>query len=186
MLKVFSCDIRLFSQEDFDKMYKQADRARKEKADRLKDESKRKLSLAADMLVRDAISKELGIKKEEIVFETNENGKPYAKGLDIHFSLSHSGDFVFLALSDGPVGIDAEKMRDVNLDIANRMFTEGEKDYVFKEEEKVKERFFEIWTKKEAYVKMLGGRVLDFLSFSVLDKNIETKRHGDYTVSISK
>ena len=186
MLKVFSCDIRLFSQEDFDKMYKQADRARKEKADRLKDESKRKLSLAADMLVRDAISKELGIKKEEIVFETNENGKPYAKGLDIHFSLSHSGDLVFLALSDGPVGIDAEKMRDVNLDIANRMFTEGEKDYVFKEEEEVKERFFEIWTKKEAYVKLLGGRVLDFLSFSVLEKNIETKRHGDYTVSISK
>jgi len=186
LLKVFSCDIKSFTQGDFNKMYEQAGTARKEKADRLKDESKRKLSLAADMLVRDAISKELGIKKEEIVFETNENGKPYAKGLNIHFSLSHSGDLVFLALSDGPVGIDAEKMRDVNLDIANRMFTEGEKDYVFKEEEKVKERFFEIWTKKEAYVKMLGGRVLDFLSFSVLEKNIETKRHGDYTVSISK
>ena len=166
-------------------MYEQAGTARKEKADRLKDENKRKLSLAADMLVRKSISEELGIKKEDIVFETNENGKPYAVGLDIHFSLSHSGEYVFLALSDKPVGIDAEKVRDVNTDIADRMFTNEERQYVFKEEEKIKERFFEIWTKKEAYVKMLGGKVSDFLGFSVLEKNIETKKYEDYTVSVS-
>ena len=102
--------------------------------------------------------------KKEVLGEREilkrESGKPYCR--DLFFNISHSGDFVLLAVSDFEIGIDIEKIRDVDLKISDRCF-----------EEKVstKEEFFSMWTKKESIIKYLGKTIISM-------KNINVKDYG--------
>ena len=48
-----------------------------------------------------------------------QRGKPYFVGSPLHFSISHTKKHVFCALSDRPIGIDAEEAdRDIRLALA--------------------------------------------------------------------
>ena len=187
MLKIFCFDVSRLSEEEFLTLYQENDRQRQKKADRLQREPAKKLSLAAGMLARVGISQHLHLRPQDVSFKTDKNGKPYAVGLDIHFSLSHSGTLAVCAISDNPVGIDVEQIKKVHLKVARRCFTEQEQYYVFGKKGRPQEKFFEIWTKKEAYAKMLGMGVSDFLSFDVMkNKKIYTIRHQDYVISIAR
>jgi len=92
-----------------------------------------------------------------------------------HFNLSHSGDYALLVVGDGPVGVDIEKWE-----------TWCEKEWAtlsrtaFHENERTAlaglapngipfiGSFFDIWTLKESYVKMLGaGLSIDPAGFAV-------------------
>lgn len=90
-----------------------------------------------------------GLKESQILY--NEYGKPYVEGGPC-FSLSHSGSYVVLALDEVPIGVDIEAADRDYLDIAPQVFTEQEIRYV----DNKKERFFEIWTLKEALAKAIG------------------------------
>lgn len=72
----------------------------------------RLLSLALRYYI---ISVSFGLPPRDIRFEYSEKGKPRlaspALAHPIHFSQSHTDDFVLLALSDMPCGVDIEKMR---------------------------------------------------------------------------
>ncbi len=92
--------------------------------------------------------------KDAEIFCT-ENGKPYCK--DLFFNVSHSGDFVVLCTAEKEVGIDLEKIRDVNFKIADRCFNENESV-------STKEEFFKMWTKKESIIKCFGKTVGDMKS----------------------
>ena len=97
--------------------------------------------------------KKLGVESSELEFGFNENGKPYLKSHpDFHFNISHSKEKLAVAISDTPIGIDIEKLREPDFRVAKRFFTEREIGYVGNNPN----RFFEIWTKKEAYLKFKG------------------------------
>jgi 4'-phosphopantetheinyl transferase len=74
-----------------------------------------------------------------------------------HFNLSHSGDFVCLAVSaSSPVGIDIEKHKDEDyLSLAKTAFHPMELAFFLLNPSM--ERFFKIWTLKESCIKMLGA-----------------------------
>ena len=187
MLKLFCFDVSRLTEEEFLKLYQSNDRQRQIKADKLQKEPSKKLSLAAGMLARVGISQHLHINPQDISFKTEKSGKPYAVGLDIHFSLSHSGSLAVCAISDSPVGIDVEQIKKVHLKVARRCFTEQEQYYVFGKKGRPQIKFFEVWTKKEAYVKMMGLGVSDFLSFDVMKNDkIYTLTHEDYIISIAR
>lgn len=93
---------------------------------------------------------------------TAENGKPYIPNAPF-FNLSHSGDFVIIAVSEKPVGIDIQEpvAPERAQKIARRFFT--------LEEQELTARFTELWTRKEAYIKFTGIGLSAMLSaFSVL------------------
>lgn len=71
---------------------------------------------------------------------------------DIYFSISHKDDYICIVTSKNKVGIDIEKIKKVDANILS-FLNEDE------------ENFFEKWTLKEAYLKMLGN---NFNSFSEL------------------
>lgn len=84
-------------------------------------------------------------------------GKPYFAGSDVHFSVSHSGSIIAIAFSGSRVGIDIQKVTSNNIrGIAERFFPECDLEYFSAHGD---DSFFEIWTRKEAYIKMLGGSV---------------------------
>lgn len=56
------------------------------------------------------------------------------------------------AVSDVPIGIDAERVRTFRPNVVKRCCSLQEQDYILEEEE----RFFQIWTLKESYIKMIG------------------------------
>ncbi len=186
MLHLYCCDVSKLTDEEFLRMYQNSDSERQKKADRLKQESSKKLTIAAGMLARIGIAQKLNIAPKNISIQNHESGKPYAEGLDIHFSLSHSGNLAVCAVCDKPVGIDVELQKEANFSVAKRCFTKAEQEYVFSAKAKSQQRFFEIWTKKEAYVKMLGTGLQDFRKFNVIENdNIYTILYKDYTVSVS-
>ena len=56
-----------------------------------------------------------------------DEGRPYIDGRDdVYISISHCADICLLAVSDTPVGIDAETARDQLIGIAHKFLTQGE------------------------------------------------------------
>jgi phosphopantetheinyl transferase len=90
----------------------------------------------------------------------------------LHFSVSHSVGQVAVALSRTPVGVDIERVRaDCSSDaIAAICFHASERALLQSGDETAScEAFFEIWTRKEAYLKGIGtGLSTNPASFSTL------------------
>ena len=186
VLEISTLDVSTMTDEEFLKMYRTCDKSRKLKIDRLKNEPAKKLSAAAGMLARKAISEKLGIAPENISFRRDKNGKPYVHELDIHFSLSHSGSLAVCAISDKPVGIDVEKVHQADLRVAERMFTPREQYYMLSDKRKIQTRFFELWTKKEAYIKRNGLTLSDMPSFDVMgDQSLSVVQSKKYFISVA-
>ncbi|MEG0370695.1 MAG: 4'-phosphopantetheinyl transferase superfamily protein, partial [Clostridium sp.] len=129
-------------------------------------------SLGCEILLHRALSlHNIDLSKCNIM--TKEHGKPYIQGKNIHYNLSHSGEYVVCAISSNPVGIDIEKLRSININIVNRFYSEDEKTYIESlDKDKVLDGFFRIWSCKESYIKYNGlGLSIPLNSFTVnLDK----------------
>ena len=127
--------------------------------------------------VRRILTHYTGLSPEKIQFGKEANGKPHllVSGVEerpCHFNLSHSGDLGLLAISqDQEIGVDVEQMHALNdlEGVAERVFNAEERTWMNVEEGvKRQERFFTLWTRKEAVVKNLGlGIFADLPSYSV-------------------
>ncbi|MBK5245311.1 MAG: 4'-phosphopantetheinyl transferase superfamily protein [Eubacteriaceae bacterium] len=142
---------------------------RREKILRLKSIQAQALSMGAEMLLQKALFKSFGINKE-LTIEIGSQGKPsFIDNPEIHFNLSHSGHYVVCALARDEVGVDLQKMKQLNLKLAKRYFAEEEVTWLFElPVEKQKKGFFDLWSIKESYMKYTGkGFALPMKSFSV-------------------
>ena len=103
--------------------------------------------------VKEILSKIFGI-DEEIV--QNENGKPYLKSGKLFFSVTHTKNRLFIALSSESVGVDAEhKTRKTNCSALMKKFTLEEQNSLSSPTD-----FLRLWTKKESVVKYMGGSIV--------------------------
>jgi 4'-phosphopantetheinyl transferase len=131
-------------------------------------------TLLGDVLTRYAICKEFNLSNLELSFTVNEYGKPYLLSFPyVEYNISHAGQFVVCVLNDnGPIGIDIEVVKNSNLELAKRFYTEGEYRYILNQlPETQSEYFFQLWTMKESYIKMIGkGLSIPLNSFNVLEK----------------
>ena len=124
---------------------------RQEKVRKLRKESDKARSAGAGRLLQYALE-QAGIPKAAQVFDLSPMGKPFLKNHPhLHFSLSHSGQWVVCAVGDAPLGVDVEQPR-CTMDIARRFFRPDE---LPKTEDK--DFLLRLWTAKEAFVKALGG-----------------------------
>ncbi|MGX7632786.1 4'-phosphopantetheinyl transferase family protein [Bacillus thuringiensis] len=134
-------------------------------------------SLLGDVLVRYACLTELAIDNKDIVFYKNNYGKPYlCKYEHFHFNISHSGKWVVCVVGDTPLGVDIEEITEIDLGIT-KFFSEWERDYINGGIGIGKrERFFDIWTLKESYIKAVGrGMSIELDSFTILYEGLEPK-----------
>lgn len=183
-------NIQELTSQEYDRWYELMDAEKKARVDRFRFVDDKKRTVAGEMLARKAISKWCNVPAESVVFGKNNYGKPFAEGLAVEFNVSHSGDMVVCAVSDRPVGIDVEQIRPMRDSVAKRICSQEELEYLSDSsvgEEEQLNRFFEIWTAKEAYCKCVGTGIQDFAQLrqqSVLKMERNTTRLGDYMVSM--
>ena len=171
--------LRELSDEEFEKALKTIDPEEKNRIMRFHFVEDRKRALAGILLSGYAIYKEFGIPKDEMKFEKNKYGKPHIVGKSgVHFNISHSGDYVACAVGGTSVGIDVQEHKSGGLDIAERFFSQEEKDALCKavdsnsnSDDTKRKLFYDMWSLKEAYIKCIGmglSKPLD--EFGIVDR----------------
>ena len=126
------------------------DDKRRSRIRRLRVPLKRAQCVAAGLL----LTKTLGKNGVAPLLSYGENGKPYlAEQADIHFSITHSDKWVFLAVADCEIGIDSQMPRKVCPRLAARSTSPEELSWV---KENTEPHFTRLWTMKEAYLKYTG------------------------------
>lgn len=140
-------------------------------------------SLMGQLIVRQFYAKKINLKWQEIEFEYNNHEKPSLKNYNNHyFNISHSGNWVAVAFSDGEVGVDVEKIKGDRRKIARRFFTPSEiEDMTSLKEEEQQLYFYQLWTLKESYMKAIGNGI----SMS-LDSFAFTKENNRFKLDFSK
>lgn len=164
MVRILCADIAGADEAVYRSLYGKATPERQRRAEGFRRREDALRCLAADALLRHA----LGTDRYTVVQE--KGGKPKISGHpNFHYNLSHAGRWVVLAWGDGEVGVDVEAIRqDARTDaLASRYFTPDEQAYL-RAGDPIS-CFFQLWTRKESYLKFLGTGLSKSLSgFSVL------------------
>ncbi len=143
--------------------------------DRLSNTSKLQ-TVAGELLARYSIGLYIGNPQQEIRLSFGEKGKPHIENFEnVHFNISHSGQYIVCAVGPDELGIDVERVRQVNLRIAERFFSPSEiRDLMSLAESERMAYFITLWTIKESFLKAIGRGLTQHLNSFTIVKNGES------------
>lgn len=134
------------------------------KIDRLRLPVVYRRSLAAQVTLRQLLSRYLDCPPREVTYQYGSHGKPCLDAAvhpsPIYFNMTHSNDMALYAISDfAEVGVDVELVKPGRqmLEIAERYFAPSEYQQMLSlPEVEQLSAFYKCWTAKEAFVKATG------------------------------
>ncbi len=146
-------------------------RDEKLRADKFRFTEDRDTYILCHGLLRSILSKKLKKNPSEAVFITDKNNKPGLVGNPLYFNITHNRDaFAFAISKHFYVGIDIENA-DQNIEfipIINSYFGNEECKFILESQSDAQNRFFLLWTRKEALLKALGtGIAIDLTQIEV-------------------
>ena len=100
-----------------------------------------------------------GASVSNLQFSLDSNNKPILVSYpNINFNFSHTHNAILCGIAcNNSIGVDIEKINTPPLTIMNKVFHPQEIEYVSQKDIIQKQiRFYEIWTRKEAFAKQLG------------------------------
>ena len=150
MIQVICADISNLRAEKYREFYEKASRERQGRAAQYHNTEDAVRCIVCDALLRRAL------RTDAYTVARMPDGKPHIpERPDFHYNLSHSGNWVVIAFGETPVGVDVEKIRqDTDTDaLARRFFAPQEQRFLKESASDERQRFFEIWTKKESFLK---------------------------------
>lgn len=194
-MKYLIFNIENLTNSEYEKWFSLMTKEKQEKVSRYKDVIRRKCSVAGEMLVKNYIAEVTSTAPEGIKILIGENGKPYIENCEIYFNISHCEDVVVCAFSDEEIGIDIEKIRPISLSIIKRFYSEKEQKYVLGhsptqedfqkcEDEEILERFYRIYTLKEAICKKSGIGIKGLKEADALPFLDKAFKENDFIISI--
>lgn len=127
-------------------------------------------------LLRTLLSKFVPLSPSEIKFQTTNNKKPTIEGVE--FNISHSGNYVLIAIGPSAVGVDVEHVNRtfVYETMLETSFCSEEINFINANNDALNAFYF-LWTRKEALLKASGEGLTDAMStFSCLDDIVERER----------
>lgn len=128
---------------------------RREQALRFRHEQGQRLCVLAYLLLKKGLRTTYGI-MENPIFEYNEHGKPsIVDHPDIFFNLSHCKEAAVCVISDHPVGIDVESIREYKESLVRYTMNDAEIREI-ESSENPASAFIRLWTMKEATMKLVG------------------------------
>lgn len=161
------------------------------RAARIKSEPDKETYVISHAIMRLILAGYTNSDPAEISFVYNSYNKPRLPGNPVFFNLTHSKDAFAIAVSrQNYVGIDLEEI-DYSLEIRSVVrsyFSGNEQKHIFQSEHGTFDRFFLLWTRKEALLKALGAGIVDDLTLvNVGDKendiDIEAFKNIDLELS---
>ncbi len=166
---------------------------RRQKIALLKNMKDKWRSLAAAIALNTAL-KEYNLEERTMEYDVGKQGKPYFRyNPDIHFSLSHSGDYAICSIGTHETGNDIELIKSGRERVAQRFFATEELDWICETQDPRErdERIFRIWTIKESFLKVTGrGMSLPLKDFAVVvadDGNVTIRQNvNDITYYIKE
>lgn len=157
------------------------------RTERMRFDTDKRSTIAGEAAAKLMLSKKRRIPARDILFFVSDRGKPYIKD-NLYFNISHSSGMVAIAVHETEIGIDIEKIRSFDERILDRVCTQNEKNYILsaKTESEKNERFFTIWTLKEAYFKCIGtGIAVDLKSAEFQIKDGEVIFHKENFTAVT-
>ncbi|WP_119327657.1 4'-phosphopantetheinyl transferase family protein [Cysteiniphilum halobium] len=145
----------------------------------LKLERKRIEYIASQWLRYKLLSALLDVDVTQLNFSKTGNGRPFIVDEAIDFNISHTRDYVVIAIGKGQrVGIDVQTKKekvDV-LEIAKQYFAKSEYELIALKQNEIERRnvFYWLWVYKEASLKLTGKGIANGLNRYVF----EVDEHG--------
>jgi 4'-phosphopantetheinyl transferase len=126
------------------------------RAERYYQEKDRQRFIISRAALRIILGRYLGQQPEDLRFEIGPNKKPFVKttGTSVNYNVSHSDEWVTIAVSKTKVGIDTEKIDRsfAYKEILADNFSEEEIRFI--NQNNPEEKFILLWTRKEAITKL--------------------------------
>lgn len=114
-------------------------------------------------------------------FVYNEHGKPFFQNQsdlqripNVDFNLSHSKNGIAVAINDQPVGIDIESFHHIDLPLIRRTMNDDEISEINRSANP-SQAFIQLWTRKEAVLKLEGTGLVNDLHHVLCDDKYEIK-----------
>lgn len=171
VVRIWLASVREVQGED----YRYLTRAEQDRAAKFRFEADRSRFVLSRRVLRTLLGKRLGVEPWSLPLRIGANGKPeLSSSATIGFNVSHSGDWIAVALAENRrVGVDIERHRDgIDIDsIAGKHFCAAEAAIIRRSDPTSgADYFFRFWTLKEAFLKATGGGIGAGLSdFDVSD-----------------
>lgn len=146
-----------------------------EKLFKIKHTNTRNSKLFGLLLLQHVLKLEGGNEQVLTNLEYTSKGKPYIQGAR-QFNISHSGNMVVCAFSKREIGIDIEKIRNVNIKNFQSYFSDDEYTDIVNSSA-INKLFFQYWTKKESFAKAIGEGLT--ISFANVNFNKNTINYKD-------
>ena len=154
---------------DLEAALKEISEQRREQALKFKYELGQRLCVLAYLLLKKGLRETYGI-TDNPIFEYNEHGKPSIVGYpDICFNLSHCKEAVVCVISDQPIGVDVESIREYKESLVRYTMNDEEISEI-ESSETPAASFIRLWTMKEATMKLIGTGISNDMK-TVIDTN---------------
>ena len=181
MISTYYMDVTQLEEEKlYEEKFRSLSPYRRQKIQILKHHKDKCRSLGAG-IVLDYALQQYGLRERHMDYAIGQWGKPFFKEYpQLHFSLSHSGDYAICSIGKTPVGNDIEGIKSGHLKVADRFYTPKEREWMYEAVTgpEIEKRMFRIWTVKESFLKATGRG----MSFSLLDFSVLFGEQGVVTV----
>ncbi len=112
---------------------------------------------AGRALLAIALDRVFGLDLSRETLGIGSHGKPYIEGRpNLHFNISHSGNYVVCAIAPDSVGIDIQLHKDIDFEKVRKKAFRPEEIQEMEKSQDPKSYFFNRWTLKEAWLKWKG------------------------------
>lgn len=166
-MKFVKYNINDFSESDYNTCLSLMEKERRDYINSCTNDKGRKASIFGEWIAKTLIAEKSGCDIKDIHIYRDSKGKPYTDKENIYFSISHSGEYVCVAIDTSPIGIDIEIIREINLNITKKVCNHS--DMLFLNSGDKNLNFFKIWTAKEAYFKMTGTGITGLREITYTD-----------------
>ena len=173
-MKYIIKNINDYSDKEINNFYNNIYIEKKNRINNFRNELKTRQSVIGELLLSNLLDKYYNLDYNDLEFKFNKDNKPFIVNNNIFYNISHSSNYVITVVSDKEIGIDIEKIRETNIKSINYFASNKEKEYIFSEDNNLFKRLFEIYTLKEAYIKMVGKSVFDIknVEFTISNNHI--------------